>query len=135
MKLLPGVDPEYLHSALALALYIGDECARANGFEIIVTHLGDGKHGTNSLHPKGRAADIRTKGIDRNSIANTLAQWKAKLGDNGALYDILWEAQGTDNEHIHIEYDNKQYKKGVTPSGTGADTAKPTTVNRLVRPK
>ena len=118
MRFLPGVDPEYLHPALLSALYMGDECFKAVGSELIVTHLGDGKHGVDSLHYKGRAGDCRTKHLDKGLCAQVETAWRAKLGAPGELYDLVWEAKGGDNEHFHIELDIKARKP--TPPFTPA---------------
>lgn len=130
MRLIPGVDPELLHPALLLALVIGDECYKSVGSELIVTHLREGKHSATSLHYRGRAADCRTKHLDKTLVPRVLALWKDKLADGGKLYDLLWEDAGTENQHLHIEYDPKIEPAPQEPT----NGPKPTVTTKLVRP-
>ena len=137
MKFLAGVDPEYLHPALLAALYMGDECYKAVASELVVTHLGDGKHSDASLHYKGRAADVRTKGVDQGLLGQIERAWRSKLGAPGEIYDLLWEDKGGDNAHFHIEYDPKARKGAAVPTATTLTTPPSfmKTVINLVRPE
>jgi len=67
--------------------------------------LNDGKHGTNSYHYKGLAADLRTKHV------KTEDEKKAILDDIRASlnfqWDVLYENPGGDNQHFHLEVNIK----------------------------
>ena len=70
-------------------------------YTLVITSLSDGKHmgngSGNSLHPRGYAADLRSRdmrvadvGIVRNEMSRAL----------GPAYQVVLEA-----DHIHLEYD------------------------------
>lgn len=55
------------------------------------------------FHPLGLALDFRTKDIpNRSDKLAMIAEVKAILGRD---YDVIFESEGLDNEHLHIEYD------------------------------
>lgn len=72
---------------------------------MIITSLNDSgtSHRGNSLHAMGQAADIRSKNLplDQDQKKHLVQAISYDLGDN---YDIILEAAGTPNEHLHIEY-------------------------------
>jgi hypothetical protein len=106
IKLKDGVKLTELQPQMVLALLLMLPVAITFGFlELVVTSGNDGRHSARSWHYKGRAFDIRThfKNIDGREIAFRNAV-KAVLGDN---FDVVMEAIGTDNEHLHVEYDPK----------------------------
>jgi hypothetical protein len=78
--------------------------ARRN-IDCVVTSGNDSKHSPASWHYKGRALDFRCKqgALDGQEVA-LRDEIKAALGDE---FDVVLEAVGTDNEHIHVEYDPK----------------------------
>lgn len=71
----------------------------------VVTSGNDSKHGADSLHPKDRALDFRTRTIaereDKFRFRDTL---RAALGPD---FDVVLEDVGGPNEHLHAEYDPK----------------------------
>lgn len=69
----------------------------------VITSCNDGVHSNVSLHFSGNAVDIRTKNYPDNKhvLRDNI---KIALGDN---FDVVFEAEGTDNEHLHVEYDPK----------------------------
>lgn len=72
------------------------------GRELVVTSAIDGKHGDNSLHPKGRGCDYRTRYFlaeDVPEIARTLRNIL------GADYDVIVES-----DHMHVEFDPQNPK-------------------------
>lgn|SRR5678815_2411768 len=71
---------------------------------MVVTSINDSPHGLNSLHGKGRAADIRTKQLEK-----TQKDWFVKAVKNvlGKEWDVVFEDEGEENEHLHIEWDPK----------------------------
>ena len=55
------------------------------------------------IHYQGLAEDYRTKDIFPVSLKPTMfAQLRAILGSD---YDVIFEDEGTPNEHLHVEYD------------------------------
>ena len=72
-------------------------------YEVTITSIDDGVHGPTTLHGTGRAGDLRTKDlpatVDKQKL---LADVKLAVGKD---FDVLLEYVGTDNEHMHIEYD------------------------------
>lgn len=75
---------------------------RMAGRQCIVTSCREGKHGTKSLHYKGRAFDIRTNDLPSMKTVEIHLALREELD---AEYDIVLEWLGKPNEHIHIEYD------------------------------
>lgn len=79
-------------------------------YDCIVTSLLDGVHNCGSLHPTGKAADIRSKNMPRNVALHVFDELKKFLSPIG--FDVVWEgAKGatpaTTAMHIHIEFDPK----------------------------
>lgn len=62
--------------------------------DVFVTSVRDGSHSAGSLHPSGRAWDMR-----RNMLSDE--QLKAILGKD---FDVV---SGYESGHVHIEYDPK----------------------------
>lgn len=74
------------------------------GLDTVVTSANDATHSAHSLHYSGRALDFRTKhaaGVMKGIYQATL-KTLFPLG-----FDVIWEDQGKDNEHLHVEYDPK----------------------------
>lgn len=101
MKLKPGVRLTDLCPQMVLAACVIDEIYR--DVECIITSANDSKHGANSWHYKGRALDFRTKTYagDKQALRDEI---KSALGQD---FDVVLEALGEDNEHLHVEYDPK----------------------------
>jgi hypothetical protein len=76
------------------------------GNVVVVTSAADSDHGPRSLHPEGRAFDLRFEGIRPGAIAGNAphalaALWCTRLRAwLGREYDVVLES-----DHIHIEYD------------------------------
>ena len=73
--------------------------------DFVIVHALDGTHMGASLHYVGAAIDGRMKNIvnpDDRRVA--IAALTVALG---ADYDILYEGEGTENEHVHIEFQPK----------------------------
>jgi len=70
----------------------------------VITHALDGKHGWGSLHYVGLAIDLRTKHLEEGGAENIVRLLKEWLTDE---YDVVLEGKGTDNEHIHLEFQPK----------------------------
>ncbi len=72
---------------------------------LVVTSINDGIHSRTSLHRIGHACDIRTKTLP----SATAKRWFAAevRRRQGVDFDVVLEGLGTDNEHLHIEYQPK----------------------------
>lgn len=76
-----------------------------NDVECTVTSANDSRHGVGSLHFSGAALDYRMKHIDDDATKRLVVEGvKASLG---AEFDVIHEAIGTDNEHLHVEWQPK----------------------------
>ena len=72
---------------------------------VVITAGKDGKHTVGSKHYDGDALDIRTKNFP--SRASKLAFAEALRRELGAEYQVIFEAAGTPNEHLHAEWDQQ----------------------------
>lgn len=76
--------------------------AQGQGVDLWITSCRDSKHGRGSLHYVGLALDLRSKNLsDKHDFVRDLG---AALGRQ---YDVLLEAEGKRNEHIHVEFQPK----------------------------
>lgn len=77
------------------------QAAEDLGLETItITECTGGVHQPFSLHYSLRAIDIRSH--DLPDAMSYVAALKNRLGKG---YQVIFEDSGTDNEHIHAEYD------------------------------
>jgi hypothetical protein len=103
MRLKTGVKLAEITPQIVLAAIIVQEVYRERGGKTTITSANDGVHGTLSLHYKGNALDFRTKDFAGNKQALIL-EIKQRLGDQ---FDVLLEDEGKDNEHCHIEWEDR----------------------------
>lgn len=68
----------------------------------VVTSALDGKHNRNSLHYEGLALDFRIRQAKKEIRLKIVGELAQALGPKG--YWVLYHYIGTDDEHIHIEY-------------------------------
>jgi hypothetical protein len=101
MEFKEGVSLKGLQAPILLALIEAEKVYKQRMLNMTVTSVSDSEHKNGSLHYKGLAADLRTKGT--GSARSLLGDLKRKLSPLG--FDILLEYEGLDNEHIHIEFD------------------------------
>ena len=92
---------------IGYALGVATVIYRESGAELIATSVKDGEHGPASLHPKGNAADCRTRHLSADQIGNILVALRRELEPVG--FDVVDETDKPGAPHIHIEY---QPKKG-----------------------
>lgn len=92
---------------MVLAAMVVSSIYQQNGYTCVITSANDSVHKPGSLHYHGLALDFRTKNIDQfyaTSKTLLVASVSKALGPD---FQILLEAAGTDNEHMHVEYDPK----------------------------
>lgn len=105
MKLKSGVKLIDLQPQTVLAMRVTETVFEEFQVPHVITSVNDSKHGDGSLHFKGRAFDSRTKYEALNG--REMALRDAVKEALGADFDVVMEAVGTDNEHLHVEYDPK----------------------------
>lgn len=105
MKIKSGVRLTGLTPQMALGCHVVDSTFKrlVPGYEPTVTSINDGKHGDKSKHYDGNGVDWRTKDYPGNKH-QLRDEVKKDLGDD---FDVVLEAEGQDNEHLHTEYDPK----------------------------
>lgn len=74
----------------------------AHGLRPTITSIEDGVHQAGSKHYEGLAFDIRLNDIDPNLHARLRIEAAQLMGD---AYDVVHESHGTDNDHLHVEFD------------------------------
>jgi hypothetical protein len=70
--------------------------------DITVTSGNDSQHMRGSKHYVDEALDFRTKTLSKADKTAWIAALKKRLGPN---YDVILEAEGQNNEHLHVELD------------------------------
>lgn len=105
MRFKHGVRLTDLCPQMALAACVVREVYRALDPECscTVTSANDSKHSEKSLHYGGLALDFRTHDFKADK-QELLRELRDALGPE---FDVLLEAEGTPNEHVHLEYDPK----------------------------
>ena len=104
-----GVEPWHLVPQVVMALQVCEFVYEKHAIwashenEMVVTSLCDGQHGHRSYHYSGRAVDLRVHNIENPEYVYT--QIAIRLRHIG--FDVLLEGMGTEDAHIHIEYDPK----------------------------
>jgi hypothetical protein len=68
--------------------------------ELVVTSVKDSTHNPGSLHPKGQAADFRTRDLSDHDKASFVRVLRQILNPRG--FDLVLES-----DHLHIEFDPK----------------------------
>lgn len=101
LRLKRGVRLRDLSPQMVLAALIVASCY--DPADCTITSANDSKHSTKSWHYKGFALDFRTKDYVEDKVALTQKIAEAL----GPEFDVILEALGQDNEHLHVEYDPK----------------------------
>jgi len=107
MKLKPEVHDDGVCREIWFALGVAEGIHTALfGAELIVTSLRDGTHNHGSLHPGGRAADVRTSDLNDEQVRDFIAHLKNALARDGfdVLREVLGSTPATTAAHIHIGY-------------------------------
>jgi hypothetical protein len=111
MNYKPDVIRDGICEELIYALDVADKLHKdITGVEMTVTSLRDGQHNPGSLHPIGRAADLRTKDMDEEHRKKWYDGCKTALYHLG--FDVIWEGckgatPATTAAHMHLEFDPK----------------------------
>jgi hypothetical protein len=105
VKLKAGVRLAELCPQMVLAAVVVDGIYAKRGLECVITSANDSRHSAASWHYKGRALDFRTHYEALNEQEQEIRdEVKESLGQD---FDVVMEAVGTPNEHLHVEYDPK----------------------------
>lgn len=103
MKIKHGVRLTGLMPQTVLAMLIVERIYERRGLECVLTSVNDSKHSDNSWHYRGAAFDARTKQAALEGQEQVLRdEVQAALGID---FDVVIEDIGTENEHLHVEYD------------------------------
>ena len=99
MNLKPGVDARGIRPEILLAIVCACDVWRMSGYEVTITSLLDGLHGTMSKHYSGKAVDLRTRDLPDGAAGVLCDRLRMSLGSQ---YDVVLE-----DDHIHVEFDPK----------------------------
>lgn len=100
-----GARVQSLRPEIVLALIAINDAYREIGCDCVLRYGIDGEHSVGSEHYVGLAVDIRTHNVPPEQRENLIKRIRVALGPD---YDVLWEARGTPNEHLHVEFDPKR---------------------------
>lgn len=104
MRLKPTTRLLGLKPEMVVALLVAESVYHARGLDCVITSGIDGEHLRASKHYAGLAVDLRVHHVpvaDRDAL---VADLRDALGPD---YDVVWEAYGTPNEHVHLEHEPK----------------------------
>lgn len=109
--LKPGVTSDDVCREVWYAIGVSQEVYATFGATLTVTSLTDGKHNCGSLHPSGKAVDLRVINLSEDERLKAFDIIKKKLEPLG--FDVCWEGgvgatPATTGSHIHCEFDPKQ---------------------------
>lgn len=105
ISLKPGVKLRDLAPQIVLAIQAAEHIYwNAAQTAVVVTSGNDSQHKDGSLHYTGRAADLRIKTVPEKLRERVVRQLRDALGGE---FDVLWEGRGTENEHVHVEWQQR----------------------------
>jgi hypothetical protein len=96
-----GAEIARIRPEILLGLIIVNSVFTKYNVELVVTEGTGGAHMNGSLHYSGLAVDIRSKHIIPSFKGGAINDCRVALGED---FDFILEAEGTDNEHLHLEY-------------------------------
>jgi len=99
MELKPGVRVFGIRPEIILALVIAEPIFVAEGVDLVVTSVIDGRHSRGSLHYAGAAVDIRTHNLSKKVVSRVHIRLREALGED---YDVVLEI-----DHLHLEFQPK----------------------------
>jgi hypothetical protein len=92
---------------IMFALGVATVAFQRYGQDCVITSGVDGQHNSGSLHPLGKAVDLRSRLLEQETLSSILREIGSVLGPMG--FDIVAEREhdtgATTGAHIHIEYD------------------------------
>ena len=97
------VNLDNTHPMIWFAIFKAAQIWARHREDLVLTSVNDGDHpggARPSFHPRGLAFDARTHNLEAPMIA--IEELRAALGPD---FDVLFENQGTGNEHVHCQYD------------------------------
>ena len=104
--------PEGAHPSLIHAFGVTDRVWRkVTGRHPLITGLAEEGHSEGSRHygilgdSRCRAFDVRASDLTPEMRMEIDAELHRRLGANE--FDVVWEALGTANSHLHLEVDSK----------------------------
>ncbi len=104
MRLKEGVSIAGVSPELVLGIFIINSVFTRYAKDCILTSVTDGRHREGSKHYSGEAVDIRTKHLTNEEKTEITSEIARALGKD---FDVILEGIGTDNNHLHIEWDPK----------------------------
>ena len=105
MRLKEGVRIRGIKAELVFVLQKCDEIHKELfKKEMVITSLNDSRHGLNSYHYKGLAADLRLKDKPREKWE----LFRAVIATTFPECDVLIESPDTPNAHLHLEVDQRK---------------------------
>ena len=108
IRLKPGVSLVGLVPQMVLAAHVVNEAMLQIGVnECWITSGSDGKHGPTSVHGRGQALDFRLHNVPVLLRSQVVSIIKSALLHGNGQYEVYHESIGTDNEHLHVEWDPK----------------------------
>lgn len=105
LKFKPSVRVLGIRPEMVLATIVIQSAYERKGVDCVVTVGMDGQHSIGSEHYTGLALDFRLHNVSQPVRDGLVAEIRDALGPD---FDVIWEAAGTENEHLHVEYDPKQ---------------------------
>ena len=70
--------------------------------DMVITSGLEGQHKPGSLHSVGKALDFRIKHLSAQDKHDLVEEARRQLGE---AYQVILEAEGKPNQHVHIEWD------------------------------
>lgn len=104
ISIKPGASIRRLQPEMSVAHTVVASIFTAHGLDTVITEGTGGVHGRASKHYVGYALDYRTKHVPRNVLGQLIRVVRESLG---VEFDVVFESEGEDNEHLHIEFDPK----------------------------
>jgi len=103
----PGVKLTGICPQINTALIVASQVYAELGYPCTVTSANDSQHSTASLHYAGSAVDLRTQhmGMTDQEKQRAAQMMRDRLTTD---YDIILEEIGSDQEHIHVEWQPKR---------------------------
>lgn len=103
-----GVKLTNLTPQMVLAAVVVNDAYKAHAVDLcVITSADDSTHGSTTLHGTGNALDFRIHNVPRASRPAVVEAIKQALRDQEGQYEVYWEGVGTNQEHIHLEYQPK----------------------------